>query len=607
MRRSNLGHRTLYHGSQQPSHQALQTPGSPSPQLQRHPSFAGPRALASKSSDTAALRTRARPASAGILNAGRPQLSGNDVQQQQQQQQRQHGKMSFFETEHTYLGPKVMRDLEPAQHGFKARGPTDFLTPGGGLSLSARVAATASLKLSPVNRGNRPSEVELAKWLPVFIDGVREYQEPYRFLAIRGSQALVAEAGPKLHQFATGLVLEADPLVAQQWVGHLWQFCQVLNLFRSRSLRVSMGYNSRQVRVLQTSIDRLLLLLEEGGGPTATAHIRRYATGHDPALTEAYYARRSLAARNADAPSVTGGHQGGVKGEAEGRPARAAAARLAILSGSRPGSRSAGIGAWGRGGLRAAPAGVAALSSRKGDGAAAPAPNVVEAREWIGAWKARMAGGNRLAGAPSWAPGFTLPAHLDGTLRGDFGFDPLNLGADEGKLKWYVEAELQHARWAMLAIPGILVPEILTNVGFDWPAKGVSWVDAGKYEYFAPTSTLIVVQAFLFAWVEARRYMDIVKPGSANQDPLFSNQKLPDGNETGYPGGIFDPMNKSKGDFATQKLKEIKNGRLAMVAFVGFAAQAVTTGTTPLANLSAHLANPWGTTVLSNEIARLVQ
>lgn len=74
-----------------------------------------------------------------------------------------------------------------------------------------------------------------------------------------------------------------------------------------------------------------------------------------------------------------------------------------------------------------------------------------------------------------------------------------------GKLKWYVEAELQHARWAMLAIPGILVPEILTNVGFDWPAKGVSWVDAGKYEYFAPTSTLIVVQAFLFAWVEARR------------------------------------------------------------------------------------------------------
>lgn len=44
-----------------------------------------------------------------------------------------------------------------------------------------------------------------------------------------------------------------------------------------------------------------------------------------------------------------------------------------------------------------------------------------------------QAGGNRLAGAPSWAPGFTLPAHLDGTLRGDFGFDPLNLGADEGE------------------------------------------------------------------------------------------------------------------------------------------------------------------------------
>jgi hypothetical protein len=34
-------------------------------------------------------------------------------------------------------------------------------------------------------------------------------------------------------------------------------------------------------------------------------------------------------------------------------------------------------------------------------------------------------------------------------------------------------------------------------------------------------------------------------------------------------------------------------------------AQAATTGQTPLQNLSTHLADPWGTTVLSNDLSRV--
>ena len=108
----------------------------------------------------------------------------------------------------------------------------------------------------------------------------------------------------------------------------------------------------------------------------------------------------------------------------------------------------------------------------------------------------------------------------------------------------------------------------------------------------------------LFAWVEIRRLQDIRKPGSASQDPIFTQYSLPAG-EVGYPGGVFDPLGYSKGNLAELKVKEIKNGRLAMLGFLGFCAQAWTTGTTPLANLGAHLANPFETTVFSNDLARL--
>jgi hypothetical protein len=54
------------------------------------------------------------------------------------------------------------------------------------------------------------------------------------------------------------------------------------------------------------------------------------------------------------------------------------------------------------------------------------------------------------------------PPHLTGALAGDRGFDPLGLGKTPEALARGVELELLHARWAMLAVVGVAIPEALS-------------------------------------------------------------------------------------------------------------------------------------------------
>lgn len=48
----------------------------------------------------------------------------------------------------------------------------------------------------------------------------------------------------------------------------------------------------------------------------------------------------------------------------------------------------------------------------------------------------------------------------DCRLPGDFGFDPLGLGEEPEALKWYVQAELVHCRFAMAGVAGILFTDV---------------------------------------------------------------------------------------------------------------------------------------------------
>lgn len=113
-----------------------------------------------------------------------------------------------------------------------------------------------------------------------------------------------------------------------------------------------------------------------------------------------------------------------------------------------------------------------------------------------------------------WAPGAPIPSYLDGSLAGDFGFDPLGLAADPRSLSWMVQAELVNGRFAMLGMAGILIPALLTKIGLgNFPV----WYEAGYVAQKTspvPFGTLVAIELWLFHFAETKRWQDWRKPGS---------------------------------------------------------------------------------------------
>jgi len=196
----------------------------------------------------------------------------------------------------------------------------------------------------------------------------------------------------------------------------------------------------------------------------------------------------------------------------------------------------------------------------------------------------------RASQRPLWLPGSTPPAYLDGSAPGDFGYDPLGLGANPERLTWFKESERVHCRWAMLGVAGILAQEIAQPDVF-WYTSGATV----KTPF--PILGLLAFEFWAMHFVEIKRWQDWKNPGSVDKDPLFPQNSLAK-HEVGYPG--FAPF--VPGPMEEMKVKEIKNGRLAMLAFAGFTMSAQISGKNPLANLADHIADPFGTTIFSKAV-----
>ncbi|CAL0328437.1 unnamed protein product [Lupinus luteus] len=189
----------------------------------------------------------------------------------------------------------------------------------------------------------------------------------------------------------------------------------------------------------------------------------------------------------------------------------------------------------------------------------------------------------RLSTSADWFPGEPRPEHLDGSAPADFGFDPLGLGRVPENLERFKESEVFHCRLAMFAVPGVLVPEAL-GLGNWVQAQEWAAVPDGQATYLGnpvPWGTLPVIIAIEFMAIAFAEIQRVVEKDTEKKK---------------YPGGYFDPLGYSQDveKFEEYKVKEIKNGRLALLACVGFAVQqAAYPGTGPLDNLATHLADPW--------------
>ena len=148
-------------------------------------------------------------------------------------------------------------------------------------------------------------------------------------------------------------------------------------------------------------------------------------------------------------------------------------------------------------------------------------------------------------------------------------FDPLGFcsEATEGKIKFYREVEVKHARMAMLAAIGYPVAEQFHPL--------FATDDAPSFSAFQQTP----LQTFWPAVVIAIAVIEIFSVIPAFKDPTEETWAIKSSHVAGDYG--WDPLGlkpTSEAELKEMQTKELNNGRLAMIAAAGMIAQELASG-----------------------------
>jgi hypothetical protein len=138
-------------------------------------------------------------------------------------------------------------------------------------------------------------------YLPVFFEGIREKEEPYRFLAVQGVSDMLEVGGSKVLpvvpqliipiktalntrdpdivcttlKIMQALVLSGD-MIGEAMVPYYRQILPVFNIFKNKNFNVGDGidYSQRKGQCLGDLIEETLQLFETHGGEDAFINIK---------------------------------------------------------------------------------------------------------------------------------------------------------------------------------------------------------------------------------------------------------------------------------------------------------------------------------------------
>lgn len=163
-------------------------------------------------------------------------------------------------------------------------------------------------------------------------------------------------------------------------------------------------------------------------------------------------------------------------------------------------------------------------------------------------------------------PFMERPSVLTGALAGDVGFDPFGFSKTKDELMNYREAEVKHARLAMLAAAGWPLSELFDKkIAATLNLDAV--LDAGDRAPSILNGGLGKISPIY--WVACIGVAAAIDLYGVRQQSLNDQSYIP--GDLGFdPLGVYPKDEEGK---RRMQLAEIKNGRLAMIAITAFAVQ----------------------------------